>query len=144
MPSRAPTTSPNSTLSVQATRYLLVGGVACVVDLSVMLLFAEVLGWHYLLAVAIGFVGGLWTNYQLSIRWVFCNRSLQNSTHEFLIFAAIGIVGLALTEVVIWVGKECLGCDYRLAKIVAVGVVLFWNFGLRKVLLFSGSGMEKA
>ena len=60
---------------------------------------------------------------------------------EFLIFAAIGVVGLLLTMGITWLFKLWLADTTSLyqilAKIVSTAVAFFWNFFARKVILYS-------
>ena len=122
--------------SSQLIRYSVVGGVAFAVDFTLLVLLTDVVYLNYLWSAAIAFLAGLVVNYQLSISWVFSHRTLENRQFEFLVFTAIGLIGLVLTELILYGGTEYLNIDYRWVKIVAVAVVLFWNFGLRKLLLF--------
>ena len=126
----------NHQASVQILRYGVVGFIAFVVDFTLLIGLAEGVGMDYLTSAAFGFLAGLVVNYYLSVSWVFSHRSLDNRQVEFLLFAAVGVAGLAVTEAILFLGTELSGMDYRLSKIVAVVVVLFWNFGLRKFLLF--------
>ena len=121
---------------MQLARYLLVGGAAFVVDFTTLVLLAEWGQIDHLTAAAAGFLVGLIVNYFLSVTWVFHQRSLSNRQAEFLIFSAVGLAGLVLTELILFVGTDISGLDYRLSKVLAVITVLFWNFGLRKLLLF--------
>jgi putative flippase GtrA len=123
-------------LHIQFLRYVAVGGAAFVVDFTMLILLTELAGVHYLLSAGLAFCAGLLVNYALSIAWVFSSRMLRDRRAEFVIFALVGIAGLGLTELILLTGTEGLGLDYRLSKIVAVGVVLIWNFGARKFLLF--------
>jgi putative flippase GtrA len=86
-------TSPDYVVG-QFLRYVVVGGVAFVVDFTVLVLLTEVLGLHYLTSAAIAFCCGLVTNYILSITWVFSTRSLASKRTEFTIFSIIGVVGV--------------------------------------------------
>ncbi|HTU25974.1 MAG TPA: GtrA family protein [Pirellulales bacterium] len=128
-----------STLSGQAVRYLAVGGIAFGVDFGVLVLLTEITG-HYLIAASVAFVLGLMTNYLLCIRWVFTSRSLDQPWLEFAIFVAVGLVGLVLNEVLMYLGTDKLGFDYRISKLFSVALVLCWNFGARKILLFRDQG----
>ena len=56
---------------------------------------------------------------------------------EFLLFALVGVVGLALNELVLWVATQSLHVFYLHSKIMAAAIVLGWNFSARKLLLFS-------
>lgn len=126
----------NDSTHAQFVRYLFVGGVAFVVDYCSMVFLASVLLVHYLAAASIGFCLGLATNYLISVRWVFGNRSLSNKYAEFVVFAVIGLIGLALNDGVIFAGHEYLGIDYRISKLFATGVTLVFNFAARKLILF--------
>ncbi|MGZ7070659.1 MAG: GtrA family protein, partial [Methanobacterium sp.] len=85
---------------------------------------------------AIAFTLGLIANYLLSISWVFNKRTLDNIWSEFTIFAAIGIIGLVLNELIIWLFTDYVGLFYLLSKIIAAALILFWNFFARKFTLF--------
>lgn len=126
----------NDSAHAQFIRYLFVGGAAFAVDYSAMIFCASVLRVYYLAAASIGFCLGLATNYFISIRWVFGSRSLTSKRAEFAVFAAIGLIGLALNDGVIFAGREYLGIDYRISKLFATGVTLVFNFAARKLLLF--------
>ena len=127
---------PNDSLLVQMARYGVTGLVAFLVDFGLLVFLVEIFRVHYLLAAAGGFLAGLMTNYLISIRWVFSHRSVADQRVEFTVFAGVGVGGLALTEIVLWLGTDVLLFDYRISKIIAVIIVLAWNFGLRKALLF--------
>jgi putative flippase GtrA len=120
----------------QFARYLCVGGLAFVVDFASLYLLTEFAGLHYLISAAMAFLFGLITNYFLSRVWVFDRRTMGNAAIEFAVFAAIGVVGLGLNEFIIWSIKEKIHLHYMAAKTVSAGVVLVWNFGARKVMLF--------
>lgn len=123
-------------LSHQFARYVLVGGVAFIIDFGCLYALTGLAGMHYLVAAAIAFTAGLLTNYCLSRVWVFSRRTIDNGAVEFAIFAAIGLVGLGLNEGILWFFEEIVGIDYLAGKFVSAAVVLFWNFGARKAILF--------
>ena len=120
----------------QFTRYLVAGGLAFVVDFGSLYLLTEFAGLHYLISAAVAFLFGLVTNYCLSRLWVFDRRTMENVAVEFVIFAVIGIVGLGLNEVIIWFVREKIHFHYMIGKMISAGIVLIWNFGARKFVLF--------
>jgi putative flippase GtrA len=124
---------------VQFVRYVLVGGVAFLVDFGSLYALGGVLGVHYLVAAALAFLLGLGTNYALSVRWVFPVRRFGNRWAEFGVFGLIGLAGLGLNELIIWQCTESLGLHYLVSKLVSAGLVLFWNFFARKYVLFRRS-----
>jgi putative flippase GtrA len=68
---------------------------------------------------------------------VFAERRLESARAEFAIFAAIGMGGLALNQLVVYGGVEWLSLSYELAKLASAVVVFCFNFGCRKLLLFT-------
>ena len=121
----------------QMVRFGMVGAVATVVDFSILHVLANVMGMEPKSAAAIAFAFGLTVSYVLSIRWVFSSRTIENATLEFAAFAAIGVVGLTLTEIIIHYGIEEFGRDRLMhAKAFATVTVFGWNFGARRMFLF--------
>ena len=100
------------------------------------------LGVSYPAAAAIGFSAGLWLAYTLSVRYVFDKRRLSNERAEFMVFAGIGLMGLLLTEALLWAMVGRAGIGPLPAKMAAAGIVFGFNFGARKALLFS-AGKER-
>jgi putative flippase GtrA len=121
---------------IQFLRYAFVGTVAFAVDFLALWALTDFLNVYYLVSAAVSFAAGLATNYLLSVRWVFRNRVLGSKGLEFTAFAVIGIVGLALNELIIWGLTEHLFFHYLISKIVSTAVVFLFNFFLRKYLLF--------
>lgn len=121
----------------QMLRYLVVAGIAFAVDFSSLFVLTDVFGLYYLVSAVLAFCLGIVVNYALSVRWVFSKRKLASKHMEFLAFGVIGLVGLALLTVLMWLLTEMLGVHYLLSKIIATGVVFFWNFLARKFLLFN-------
>lgn len=129
--------SRNDKTSVQFIKYIFVGGLAYGADFAALLFFTEVCGLFYLVSAALGFLIGLGVNYVLSICWVFSKRSASNGRLEFMVFALIGLVGLALNEAIIWFFTEAVHFHYLLSKVVSTIIVFIWNFSARKKILFS-------
>jgi putative flippase GtrA len=118
-------------------RILLVSGAALVGDVVVLFFLANIIHAHYLLSAMVAFGVGLFINYELSIRWGFSKRSLGNARRELLIFCVVGILGAGINELFLWGLTGLLGWHLLYSKAVSVAVVFWWNYGLRKVLLFS-------
>ncbi len=121
---------------IQFLRYTVVGGVAFAVDFGLLFGFTRFAGLFYLVSAAISFTAGLAVNYLLSRVWVFNRRTLSNPTVEFAVFAVIGVAGLGLNELGMWILASKAGMNYLAAKIATAALVYIWNFGARKLSLF--------
>ena len=130
---------PRHSLIGQVLRYLVTGGFAFVVDFGLFALCLYVFDWHYLLANLVGLVAGLVLNYTLSIVWVFtaCKRTLEKrKVAEFTLFALVGIAGVGINQVLMYLMVGILDLNEMVSKMVAAVLVLLWNFGARKLMLF--------
>jgi putative flippase GtrA len=122
---------------IQLFRYTFVGGIAYIVDFGSLYALTEFLNIHYLRSAAFAFLLGLTTNYILSVNWVFGRRVVRNRFLEFAIFGSIGVIGLGLNEVLIWVFTEYVHLHYLLSKVVSTVFIYAWNFSARKFILFN-------
>jgi putative flippase GtrA len=121
----------------EGLRYFVASAAALVVDYAVLVGATELFRIHYLVSAALGFAGGLLVNYLLSVTWVFRERRLANRWAEAAGFAAVGLLGLALNEGLMALFVEGFGLAYAVAKIPATGIGFVFNYGVRRVLLFT-------
>jgi putative flippase GtrA len=126
----------SSALFQQLRRYTLVGAIAFAFDFTSLFALTRFGGVHYLVAAGIAFLIGLSINYALSIKWVFNRRTIVDKRVEFLLFVVIGLVGLGLNELLIWIFTEMARFHYLASKILSTVFVYLWNFFARKYSLF--------
>ena len=123
-------------------RYIVVGGTACVADLAALVtvreLFLKSYAWGVYAAAVIGFSAGLAVNYILSIKFCFsaASEGKGRTFGAFILFAVICILGLAWTEIGMWLGVGVLEQNYIIVKVVVSGIVLLWNYTAKKLLVF--------
>lgn len=130
---------PTAKPLVQFFRYVFVGGCSFLVDAGVLWLCVQ-MGLYYLVAACFGFIAGLICNYFLSRALVFRAQEVRvGHTVEFLVYALIGLIGLGLTEVLLYFFTDILHVFYMISKVIASAVVLFWNFLARKLILYKNT-----
>jgi len=139
-------TASNNNLLVQFLRYAIVGGIASILDVSLFLLSVNYLQIRHIPANTISFVSGLLVNYFLSRDWVF-NQQKHNFKKDFISFSFIGIIGLLISNLMLYFLIDCriiyvfLGYINTKAltffsKLMTIIVVLFWNFTARRKFVF--------
>ena len=129
--------TPTKNGFLQFFRYLFVGGIATVVDWGVLFALTECLQLHHLVSAVFAFAAGLITNFLLSKLLVFsANEAKTNALMEFLGYVLIGIIGLGITELILFVFTDRLSLYYMLSKAIATVIVLVWNYLARKLLLY--------
>jgi putative flippase GtrA len=123
-------------LDVQFFRYTVSGALATVADFGTYAILVKVLGIHYLIGNAGSSATGITVNYLLSIWWVFPSRHVRSKGLEFAIFVLVGLAALGMSELCMYIGVHVFGIYDILAKVLATGFTLVWNFSMRKLLLF--------
>ena len=120
---------------IQFFRYIFVGGFAFLADAFTLWLCEK---WmNYMIAAAIAFVVGLAVNYALSIWFVFSESSkVKNKVKEFVVYGIIGLIGLLITEGIMYLFTDVFGLYFLISKIIAAAIILVWNFAARKVVLY--------
>jgi putative flippase GtrA len=127
------------------TRYFAASLLALAVDTGTLSLCLRVLHLSLAWSASLGFVAGAIVAYILSIRWVFKARAFGNApVLEFLTFVGIGIAGLGITQVVLWLGVTELGLMAEAVKLAAAVVTFAFNYIARKTLLFAASRRSRA
>lgn len=126
---------------LQFFRYLICGGTSTLVDMVILYSLTHFSDVHHLVAAPIAYVTGTVTNYTMNTILVF--KSSGNVKKEFPLFAIIGIGGLLWTEVIMWLFVDIVGTYIMVAKIIAVVLVLNWNFFMRKKFVFSSKNPPK-
>jgi len=117
-------------------RYIFIGGIAFIVDYSLLYILTEELKFYYIFSSFISFVAGLIVNYILSIKFVFEKRKMKNKKLEFIYFSLIGIGGILINQFLMWFFTEKIGLFYMYSKLLSVAMVFLWNFSIRKYFLF--------
>ena len=101
----------------QFSIYLIVGGLATIVEWGCFYLLGNFLGIHYLVATALAFIVSTFAN------WLFGKWMLFKNSHG--IFKGI-----------MWLAVEWCSVHKMVAKIIATGIVFFWNFLIRKLVIY--------
>lgn len=116
--------------------YLIMGGLATVVDWGTFALFAYSMNWHYALSVTLSFTLGSLTNFSLNKYLNFDNK-YKKLHYQFLVYLLIAIIGLAITLGIMFLCIEFIETGKMLARIIATALVLVYNFLGHKYVTFN-------
>lgn len=126
----------------QFLSYFCVGGVAAIVEWVLFSLFANTWGLHYILATCLAFVFSTAANWILGKVWTFRgSEKWKNKTgRELILVFAVSAVGLLFNMGLMYLFVTVLGLDTPLlktvSKVMATGIVFFWNFFIRKFAIY--------
>lgn len=127
--------SKTKKLLIQIFRFGIVGGLAFVIDYLGLILCRELFHFSILVSSAIAFTISVIFNYILSIVWVFDVNKEKDKKTNFVIFIVLSIVGLIITEIIMYIGTDLMNIHYLIVKIVATLIVMVFNFITRKMFL---------
>jgi putative flippase GtrA len=128
----------------QLVRYTLMSTGSFLFDLGILTALVEWGETDPVVASIVGYLCAIVIDYVISIHWVFADRAFDDRrAFELGTFTAIGIAGLGVNTVVMWLVASVLGVHYAIAKLVAGLGVLLFTFVVRRAILFSRSAMTK-
>ena len=122
-------------LLIQIFKFGIVGGIAFLIDYVVLFCCKEFIGLSVLLSAAIAFTVSVVYNYIASVKWVFDVNKEKSAKKNFVIFIILSIIGLIITEIIMWIGSDIMKINYLIVKIIATAIVMVFNFITRKMFL---------
>lgn len=128
---------------IKTLRYGASSAIALGVDVGLMMGLIEFAGLNYLYAAAIGFSTGCVVNYVLSKYYVFEDKSGHSETQSVVLFFSVGLAGLLLNQLILYVGVDLLSIHTLAAKAASAGIVFWFNFLLRGIFVFKDPDLCK-
>jgi putative flippase GtrA len=127
----------NKAFILKFLKFGVVGFSGMVVDFGITYLFKEKIKIHKYLANSLGFIVATGTNYSLNRLWTFNNHD-PNTVTQFGKFFVISLIGLAMSNGIIYIFHEKLKWNFYFAKAFAIGLVSLWNFFANYLYTFTG------
>lgn len=117
-------------------KFGLVGLLGMVIDFTVTFLLKEKVKINKYVANAIGFMCSATSNFTFNRLWTFQSHDPNVST-QYLEYIAIASIGLAINSLILWFLVSKKNFHFYLAKLIAIMVVILWNFTLNNLLVFA-------
>lgn len=125
----------NKQLLTQILKFGIVGGIATIIDWIIYYLLYNYLGINPLIANILSFSISVIYNYIASVKWVFNVNENKSKLRMFIEFILFAVLGLILTELLLWIQIDKLNINKMISKIIATGIVMIFNFVTRKIFL---------
>lgn len=116
--------------------YLIVGGLATIVEWAGFWLFSEKMGITYLLATALAFAISTFANWLFGRLLVFRGKQAQSLLREILSVYLASIVGLLLNLLIMFLLVQIFSVEKMLAKVSATILVFAYNYLVRKLIIY--------
>ena len=92
------------------------------------------IGVHYLLANCISVIIGITTSFILNRKYNF--KVKDKVAKRFAIFFTVGLCGMLLSNIILWIGIDKLNCDKTITKLASIFIVVFFQFLMNKYVTF--------
>ena len=122
-------------LFVQIFKFVIVGGIATIIDWIVYYILYNYAHLDPLVANILSFSVSVIYNYIASVKWVFDVKKDKNKIRMLVEFLIFSVIGLILSELLLWLGINKLGMNAMIVKIIATAIVMVFNFITRKLFL---------
>ena len=125
-------------------KFAMVGAIGAVIDFGLLNLLRGYFGWPLLLANTVSVSVAIVSNFTWNRLWTYPESRTRKKRRQLPQFALINFIGLLINNLIV-VGLDAVlvsyigePWSYNLAKAVAIGVVLFWNFGINRLWTYRG------
>ena len=121
--------------------YVVVGGIATVVEWGCFFLFDTVFHLNAYLAVALAFIISTFANWLAGRLITFRNAEKKNIVKELAQIYGVSVIGLVMNEAIMllfltYIFKDSTSIERMIAKVVATGIVFFWNYLIRTFVIY--------
>jgi putative flippase GtrA len=110
----------------------------------VLILLKEVIGLPLIIANSLSYLAGVSNNFTLNRLWTYPEARTKAVWRQFLQFLLVSTAGLLLNNLIVGLLAAPLGTllnmpdtGYLAAKVLATGLVVFWNFTANRLWTFS-------
>ena len=121
-------------------RYIISGGTAATVDLSLLYVFNFILGMNYLLAATLAFALAFSVSFVLQKFWTFKDVSTEGIHKQTFIYLGTSLFGLILNTLLMYVFVSFFHINVIVAQILAGGLVACCTFFISRDFVFKNRG----
>jgi putative flippase GtrA len=122
----------NKFLTTEFLRFIVVGIISAAFEFSLLFLFKKYI--DYRAANILAFIVTNILTFSLTRRYVFTSSGNRAEEQKLFVICLVG--AMIVNHVVLWSLVEYVSLDMRMAKIIAIGVTVIWNFLTRKNIVF--------
>jgi len=116
-------------------KFGLVGISGTLVDYSITFICKEWLKLNKYIANSSGFIVAASSNYYFNRIWTFESTN-PNISVEYMKFFIIALIGLGLSNSIIWYFSKKTKYNFYIIKGFAIMVIFLWNFGANYLITF--------
>jgi putative flippase GtrA len=117
-------------------RYIISGGSAAFVTLSVFYICNSIFHIWYLLASIIAFIAGFCVSFTLQKFWTFSHRSLERVHHEIALYFVVGLINLAINSGLIFIFVDFFHVRPLVGQFLASALIALTSYPIYRIFIF--------
>ena len=114
--------------------YGIIGSFTSFLDFCVYTILSQYAGIYYLIANCISVLVGITTSFVLNRKYNF--KVKDHVGQRFSVFLTVGICGLLLSNLILYVGNDIIAADELIVKLASIVLVVGFQFLLNKFVTF--------
>lgn len=118
----------------QFLKYATTGIIAFLIEYSTFYLLQNILGFWYIWSNTIAMVASFSFSFPLNRFWSF--KAKGNVLKQFIMYGTLFIINLFASNMAMLLFTDVLKVRPLLSKLIAVGIIVCWNFVIMKKVVF--------
>ena len=125
-------------------KFAIVGAVGAIIDFGLLNLLRGYFGWPLLWANTMSVSIAILSNFVWNRLWTYPESRSRKKRKQLPQFTLVNLIGLIINNVIV-VGVDAVlvpifdePLSYNFAKLIAIGLVLIWNFGANRLWTYRG------
>lgn len=114
--------------------YGIFGCISAGLDFVIFTLLVKTGGLGYIISNCISVLAGIITSFLLNRSYNF--KVKNHTTRRFVIFLTVGLCGMMLSNVILWICIDKIMMDKIIAKLLSIFLVVFFQFLLNRYVTF--------
>ncbi len=117
-------------------RFIISGGTAASINLGLIYLFTDILGFWYLFSSASAFIFAFIVSFCLQKYWTFENKNKDILYKQLAIYLLLALFNLNVNTALMYILVDFFKIWYMLAQFFVTGLIALWNFTAYKFFIF--------
>ena len=126
----------------RAVKYIVSGGTAALVNITLLYFFTDTLGIWYLISAVLSFIVAFVVSFCFQKFWTFGDHSIDLMHSQAAVYLIVALVNLGINTALIYGFVEFVGIHYLIAQIMAGLIIACESFFVYKRFIFHSRALE--
>lgn len=118
------------------TKYIIAGGTAAVVDLSLLYILTEKFRIWYLMSAILAFIVAFIVSFLLQKFWTFRDSSTDRTHKQVIVYFIVSVFNFILNTSFVYLFTDFLHIHYIISQILASGVLAISSYFIYSLFIF--------